>query len=101
MEKVAKGIRWYIHDRMNNQKGWQKIKVIFSDANVPGEGEHKIAEYIRVQRTRSGYNPNNSHVIYGLDADLIMLGLSTHEPDFTIIREQVFGGGKNYNEEKR
>ena len=30
-----------------------------------------------------------------------MLALSTHEPDFTILREQVFGGGKNYNEEKR
>ena len=38
-----------------------------------GEGEHKIYEYIR---TNSEYHKDSTTVIYGLDADLIMLTLN-------------------------
>jgi 5'-3' exoribonuclease 1 len=44
---------------------------------------------IRWYKNSDVYKKNTRHCIYGQDADLIMLSLLSHEPNFTIIREEV------------
>ncbi|KAJ7591357.1 exoribonuclease 2 [Mycena floridula] len=90
MDLLSASLKYWVVQKMNTDPGWKNIQVLISDASVPGEGEHKIMDFIRRQRTNAGHDPNTKHVIYGLDADLIMLALATHEPYFRVLREDVF-----------
>ena len=49
------------------------VEYIYSGSDIPGEGEHKIFEYIR---NNAGVHKDTTTLIYGLDADLIMLCLN-------------------------
>ena len=58
--------------------------IIFSDSSVPGEGEHKIMNYIRKNSLQDSVN-----CIYGLDADLIMLALVLKSDNVYLLRETI------------
>lgn len=67
-------------------KHFQNSKnIIVSSANEPGEGEHKLFQYIR--ENPSSHLGKNS-VIYGLDADLLMLSIfHSHLSNLFVYRE--------------
>lgn len=50
MEKVSDVIKGYICDNLANNPKWKDLEIIYSDANIPKEGEHKILEFIRKRR---------------------------------------------------
>lgn len=57
--------------------------LIISDASVPGEGEHKIFAKIRSQR----WEEDATVVVYGADADLIILSMLSPAKSIYVLRE--------------
>lgn len=92
MDHMSKYLDYYIRHNITNNPLWRNVEVILSNEKVPGEGEHKLINFIR----RYGTN-QESYAFYGLDADLIMLTLSIQNrlpswpkpAPFYIVREDL------------
>ena len=61
--------------------------VVYSSHLVPGEGEHKIMQFFREGEFVSQKTGN--HIVYGLDADLIMLSLLSPVKNIYLSREKI------------
>ena len=85
MDRLSKYIESYILSQISQNPFWRKLEIIFSNEKVPGEGEHKCIQYLR----RYCYS-SITYCIVGNDADLLMLSLGTHLPNFYILREDSF-----------
>lgn len=92
MAKLSQQLKYFINKKVTEDADWQECEVVLSGHEVPGEGEHKIMEYIRNAKAQPDYDSNVRHCLYGLDADLIMLGLLSHDPHFCLLREEVTFG---------
>ncbi|XP_017488381.1 PREDICTED: 5'-3' exoribonuclease 1-like [Rhagoletis zephyria] len=81
----------FLKQKVQANASWREVEVIYSGYDVPGEGEHKIMDYVRFSKTKAATTAKTvvRHCLYGLDADLINLGLSCHEPYFSLLREEV------------
>lgn len=77
MESITNAILNYI----NNLKPKYNINIIFSSANTPSEGEHKLLQFIKNNKYKQSY------VIYGLDADLLFLSLASQKDNIYLLRE--------------
>jgi len=89
MFKLTQYLNFVIRKKMNS--GEWPFEVCFSSALVPGEGEHKIVDYIRqlskIQQTDA------RHCFFGLDADLIMLTLASQCYTIFLLREDQYNEG--------
>jgi 5'-3' exoribonuclease 1 len=70
MDDMTRYVDWYIRLMQTTHPAWKALEVIFSNEKVPGEGEHKIMDYLRKYAQSS-----DKICIYGLDADLVMLAM--------------------------
>ena len=77
-----------LHNHINEWKlSYSKnknIEVIYSSCEVPSEGEHKLLQFIR---NNIKDNKDFNYIMYGLDADLIFLTLSTGLKNTFLLRE--------------
>ena len=90
MLELTKYLNLRIRQEINDGV-WKGIDVLFSPPTVPGEGEHKIMDYIRGMP--SAKRVAESHCLFGPDGDLIMLTLAAHLPKMFLFREDIYEVG--------
>lgn len=74
----------YFKEKAKTDEFWGRTKIIYSGIFEPGEAEQKFINYIRTERSKPSWNPNQKHCIFTPDSDLILLALQTHEPFTTV-----------------
>ena len=89
MLELTKYMHFMIRKEIARGGEWADINIIFSPPTVPGEGEHKIMDFIRA--IPDAYD--QSHCIFGPDGDLVMLTLAAHLPKMYLFREDQFRPG--------
>lgn len=83
----------YLKQYFSASQSTRGYEVYISDSEEIGEGEHKAIHYIKNLGRDSFVD-----VIYGLDADLIMLALTCEKQKIYLMRESTqFCGNKHYN----
>ncbi len=90
MNEVGLYMLYRIRQEISSNKRWRGIDVIFSSVNVPGEGEHKLMEYVRQLPNKE---LESSFCYVGPDGDLIMLALSIGLKRVTLLREDQYRPG--------
>lgn len=90
---ISPGTKFMYQLGLDIEKFLSKIKkdnlnIIFSDSNVPGEGEHKFLPMIRQLPDNSNNSENSGKIaIYSPDADLIVLAMATGKNNINILRK--------------
>jgi 5'-3' exoribonuclease 1 len=66
MYNLNEQVKFFIIKKLKDDRRWKNLRIVFSGSDVPGEGEHKILEFIRnIQKDKESFNPNWTFMIYG------------------------------------
>jgi 5'-3' exonuclease len=82
MFKLKNSLIYYISSRLPQRK-YRHVKFYLSGSDVAGEGEIKIVNYIH--HKPKTHKVNDSYLIVGTDADLILLGLCVTERNVFVL----------------
>lgn len=63
MARLSLQLQYFVNKKISEDSNWRDVQVILSGHEVPGEGEHKIMEYIRLSKAQQGYEPNTRYVL--------------------------------------
>lgn len=86
--ELTKYLNFAIRREMNRTSSkWRNLKVYFSSHTVPGEGEHKLLQFIRSLQIKD--RNEMSQCFVGNDGDLIFLTLASQVPNIFLLREDT------------
>ena len=88
MLELTQFIQFKVREDLTSSREFRNLEIIFSSPTVPGEGEHKIMDFIR--SLPESVRMNEKHCMYGPDGDLLMLTLSAHLPHMYLFREDQY-----------
>lgn len=54
MARLSSHLQYFVNKKISEDSEWKDVKVILSGHDVPGEGEHKIQEFIRLSKAQPG-----------------------------------------------
>ncbi|KAJ2359318.1 5'-3' exoribonuclease 1 [Coemansia erecta] len=92
MRQLETRLAAFIDEKRRTDREWTGLRVVVSGARDPGEGEHKIMEYVR-RVPRHGWA---RHVVWSNDADTVLLALAAHAPHVTVVSERFHGAASTY-----
>jgi len=84
MERLNNALEFY---RTRMTEIFPNMEIIIDNSDTPGEGEHKLLHHMNVNKD---IHKNKNKVIYGLDADLIILTMLKGYPNTYLFRESSY-----------
>lgn len=93
MVELSEYMRFHIRREMGIPTSpWHNIQVIYSPPSTPSEGEQKLLAHIRKMEAENKHR-SYSHCIYGPDADLLILSMTSYAREIYWLRQNMKAPG--------